>query len=102
MGTLIYASGQVDIPDRPLDALQDLLIDRLDRGERFTLTLQSQSIGERSFPCAPELELAFRFRDNHAPNLGRARLSPTDGTVDDSLYFVPGPRLAQAPRIVEP
>lgn len=92
MGKLIYGARQIDVPDRPLAHLQAVMVDKLRRGETFSLTLGTDGV-QRTMIFGPSVQVMFEYASNRPPRLNRAwlkRLSEV-GYAGDGMQLVAEP-----------
>ena len=95
MGSLIYDRGEpIELDDRALAHLQVVIIDKLRRGEHFSLTLRSDH-GMLSYWISPRMAIEFLYRGNGRPVLNHAWLEALAGEVGLTgvLLLVPEPVL---------
>ena len=93
MGFLIYDRGEpIELDDRALAHLQVVIIDKLRRGERFSLTLRSDH-GMLSYWLSPRTAIEFVYHGNRRPVLNHAWLEALAGEVGLTgvLILVPEP-----------
>jgi hypothetical protein len=96
MGKLVYGAREIDIPDRPLAHLQVVMVDKLRRGETFSLTVDSGLDGRRTLWFGPHTEVAFVFFGNRVPRLNRTWLA----MLAEAAYTTAGLRLMPEPEDV--
>ena len=93
MGFLIYDRGEpIELDDRSLAHLQVVIIDKLRRGEHFSLTLRSER-GMLSYWVSPRTAIEFVYHGNRRPVLNHAWLVALAGEVGLTgvLILVPEP-----------
>ncbi|WP_350349053.1 ATP-dependent DNA ligase [Agromyces sp. G08B096] len=92
MGKLIYGARKIDVPDRPLAHLQAVMVDKLRRGETFSLTLSADG-AQKTMIFGPSVQVMFEYASNRTPRLNRnwlKRLSEV-GYAGDGLQLVAEP-----------
>ena len=95
MGSLIYDRGEpIELDDRALAHLQVVIIDKLRRGEHFSLTLRSDH-RMLSYWISPRTAIEFVYHGNRRPVLNHAWLEELAGEVGLTgvLLLVPEPVL---------
>ena len=98
MGFLIYDRGEpIELDDRALAHLQVVIIDKLRRGEHFSLTLRSER-GMLSYWISPRTAIEFVYHGNRRPVLNHAWLEQLAGEVGLTgvLTLVPEPASSAA------
>lgn len=96
MGRLIYGAQEIDVPDRALAHLQVVMVDRLRRGETFSLSLDHGVEGRRVLWFGSSTEFAFVYSGNRKPRLNRTWLE----LLSQSAYTTSGLRLMPEPEDV--
>jgi hypothetical protein len=100
MGVLICDRGEpIEIDDRALAHLQVVIIDKLRRGEHFSLTLRSDH-GMLSYWISPRMAIEFLYHGNGRPVLNHAWLEALAGEVGLTgvLLLVPEPLQPPVPQ----
>ena len=98
MGFLIYDRGEpIELDDRALAHLQVVIIDKLRRGEHFSLTLRDER-GMLSYWMSPRTAIEFVYHGNRRPVLNHAWLEQLAGEVGLTgvLILVPEPASSAA------
>jgi hypothetical protein len=79
MGSLIYDRGEaIELDDRALAHLQVVIIDKLRRGEHFSLTLRGEH-RMLSYWVSPRTAIEFVYLGNRQPVLNHAWLEELAG-----------------------
>jgi hypothetical protein len=108
MGRLTYDNAiKVDFEDRALTHLQIVIVNKLRRGEPFTLSWKddpSLGSGRTTVWIHPAVSLVFKFYGSRQPDINPAWIEALAQTANAQygLYLVPEPAPSLGSRSAEP